>query len=512
MIYIEISSSIFDISMMRSNFRKDHKERDHFEIVHAGKFSLAGVGSAWSEQACDGAFFFLADDGGDRGGKKFLNSGHVLAVSGGFVEAGAGPGVRIVPPDAKPSQTVKDLLGLGKGQEGRPVFSDMNQIMRREGITGFDRLDGRIAFGAQAEDDAGRHSRFSCTVCRHNRKYAERKPFQLMLMILEKTGQIDAEIREGQVGNGNAAGEILKVDDNVLQLEQLLAAVFQIVHLVAGLKLDEVFFAGGGDVQKHHAPADPLFEVDVFLQLHIGPEVDELDAAVGGADPVDAAETLDDADGIPVNVVVDEPVAILKVLAFGDAIRGDEQVELSLAGQLFRTFFGARRECRQDRGEVPAQVGERCPVASRPGHQRAVDTETFQRPGGQMFIEVMGCVGKCGKDDNLAVSGVDGVEALLLDDLAQGIELGVACGADLLRGGMKGRQAVAVLDKVLLPTHKIHIMKQHLYLASDQQGLESRVVNVHIGNIRFLDRFCVLFDPGERCLDVGHLTSDGQCK
>jgi hypothetical protein len=33
----------------------------------------------------------------------------------------------------------------------------MNQIMGREGITGFGRLDGRLAFASQAEDDAGRY-------------------------------------------------------------------------------------------------------------------------------------------------------------------------------------------------------------------------------------------------------------------------------------------------------------------------------------------------------------------
>ena len=63
--------------------------------------------------------------------------------------------------------------------------------------------------------------------------------------------------------------------------KQLLAAVLQIVHLVAGLLLDQVLLAGGGDVEQHHAAADPLFEVDVLLQLHVGPEIDELDAVLG---------------------------------------------------------------------------------------------------------------------------------------------------------------------------------------------------------------------------------------
>jgi len=77
------------MSSVLTGFRKNHEVSDHFEVIHAGEFPLASVSSAWGEQACDGAlFFFLTHDGGDRGGKQFLNSGHVLTVSGGFVKTG----------------------------------------------------------------------------------------------------------------------------------------------------------------------------------------------------------------------------------------------------------------------------------------------------------------------------------------------------------------------------------------------------------------------------------------
>ena len=152
-------------------------------------------------------------------------------------------------------------------------------------------------------------------------------------MRLEVLRQIDAEVGQRQIGDGDAGGQVFQVDHRVLELQQLLAAVLQIVHLVAGLLLDQVLLAGGGDVEQHHAAADPLLQVDVLLQLHVGPEVDELDALVGRADAVDAAEALDDAHRVPVDVVVDQPVAVLQVLAFGDAVGGDEQVELALAGE-----------------------------------------------------------------------------------------------------------------------------------------------------------------------------------
>ena len=40
-----------------------------------------------------------------------------------------------------------------------------------------------------------------------------------------------------------------KNGDDKTSINQLLTAIFQIVHLVTGLKFDQVFFAGGGHVQ-----------------------------------------------------------------------------------------------------------------------------------------------------------------------------------------------------------------------------------------------------------------------
>jgi hypothetical protein len=50
--------------------------------------------------------------------------------------------------------------------------------------------------------------------------------------------------------------------------------------------------------------------------------------SVGGADAVDTPEALNDADGVPVDVVVDEVVTVLEVLALRDAIGADDEVDL----------------------------------------------------------------------------------------------------------------------------------------------------------------------------------------
>ena len=80
------------------------------------------------------------------------------------------------------------------------------------------------------------------------------------------------------------------------------------------------------------------------------PEIDELDGVVAGADAVDAAETLDDAHRIPVDVVVDQVVAVLEVLAFADAVGGDEEVDFAVLGMdgNLGAALGARGEIGQD--------------------------------------------------------------------------------------------------------------------------------------------------------------------
>src|SRR3546814_5808706 len=116
-----------------------------------------------------------------------------------------------------------------------------------------------------------------------------------------------------------------------------------LVHLVSGLKLDDVLLARRRNVEQHHAATDAGFEVAIFVQLHVRPEIDELDAGVGRADTVDTPETLEDAHRIPVDVVIHEEIAVLKVLAFGNAVRADEKVNLALARHFLRPLLGAGR-------------------------------------------------------------------------------------------------------------------------------------------------------------------------
>ena len=339
--------------------------------------------AAGVEQARYGALFVLADHRGHGGGEQALRSAHVLALLGRLVEAGAGSGIGQIAPEAEALEPVENLLGLRVGEQHRAVVAHMHEIVGTERIAGLGAALGGGALGAQAKDDARCDLRFSGG---GDRAGAERQTLQHAGMRLEVLRQIDAEVGERQIGNGDTRGKVFQIDHCILELQQLLAAVLQIVHLVAGLLLDQVFLAGRGNVEQHHAAADPLFQVDVLLQLHVGPEIDELDALVGRADAINAAEALNDAHRVPVDVVVDQPVAVLKVLTLGDAVRGDEQVKLALAGKFLGPLFGARRECGEDGCQVFAQSGQRGLIAARAGDKRRVDAKGCLHPRGELVV------------------------------------------------------------------------------------------------------------------------------
>ena len=82
-----------------------------------------------------------------------------------------------------------------------------------------------------------------------------------------------------------------------------------------------------------HARLDARFQMNVLVEIDIRPEVHKLDNAVAAADAVDAAESLDDAHGIPVDVVVHKVVAVLEILPFGNAVRCNQEIDIRAIGR-----------------------------------------------------------------------------------------------------------------------------------------------------------------------------------
>ena len=150
----------------------------------------------------------------------------------------------------------------------------------------------------------------------HDRVQALRRGGEVAVL-LDVAEQVHAEVVEAKVGDRDAGADVLEFDDFVLEPAELLLAE----RCVAAFEREHVVVGGAGEVGDDHAVLDALLEVDVLVQGDVGPEVHELDLRVGRADAVDAAESLDDPHRVPVDVVVDQVVAVLEVLALADDSR-----------------------------------------------------------------------------------------------------------------------------------------------------------------------------------------------
>ena len=198
-------------------------------------------------------------------------------------------------------------------------------------------------------------------VWRHHGVQPERRFFQVAAIGFDVGGQFHPEVVEREIVQCHGFVEVFEVEHLVFQTHELLVAVAQIFgdQLAQVFGLQNVVFRRGSNVHQRHACLDPVFEVDVLVEVGRGPEVDELDFAVQAADAVDATEALDDSHRVPVDVIVDQEVAVLQVLALADAVCGNQDVDLAVLWHRLHlaSLFGAWREVGEDVAELGMAEG-----------------------------------------------------------------------------------------------------------------------------------------------------------
>jgi hypothetical protein len=164
--------------------------------------------------------------------------------------------------------------------------------------------------------------------------------------------EFEAEIVERELSEGDTVAEVFNVEDFILEAKELLVTVTQVLvdEVLDFRVLENVVLDGGVNVHKGHPSFDAALEVDIFVEVFGGPEVDELDGVIDTTNAVNASEALDDPDRIPVDVIVHEVIAVLQVLAFRDAVRGDKEIYFTLLrhSRDFAAPFGARGEIGED--------------------------------------------------------------------------------------------------------------------------------------------------------------------
>ena len=144
-------------------------------------------------------------------------------------------------------------------------------------------------------------------------------------MVFDVCKEIETEFIETEVHYVDSRIHILDVNNFLLEFLELVAAVLEVAFFGSR---EKIVVAGRGEDGGFHSAFNTALELDIVIELDIRPVVDKLYDVICGSYTVNSAETLDDAHRIPVDVVVDEIVAILEVLTLGDAVCSDEYVNL----------------------------------------------------------------------------------------------------------------------------------------------------------------------------------------
>ena len=74
------------------------------------------------------------------------------------------------------------------------------------------------------------------------------------------------------------------------------------------------------------ALAKDVANAKVLVEIAAREKITGVNFSVSSVEAVDAAETLDEADGVPVQVVVYEVGSVLKIETFGEDVGGDEDI------------------------------------------------------------------------------------------------------------------------------------------------------------------------------------------
>ena len=91
--------------------------------------------------------------------------------------------------------------------------------------------------------------------------------------------KLDSEVVESELRQRDAVTEVFQIKDFILQSEKLLIAIVEIFidQIFDLIVLKNVVFERGGNVHESHARFNSVLEIDVFVEILSGPEINELD-------------------------------------------------------------------------------------------------------------------------------------------------------------------------------------------------------------------------------------------
>ena len=136
------------------------------------------------------------------------------------------------------------------------------------------------------------------------------------------------------------------------------------------------------------------------------------------------------------NIVVDQVVAVLQVLALGDAIRSDEHIRLSATRCLGIEAKGRARCKGRKNGILPLSETGHIGIPTRTRDESGVHSMLLKKLRSQQIVEIVRRVRKGGEDDDLAVRlifcRVEGIVQFLANEGSQKLQFSIPLGVSAL--------------------------------------------------------------------------------
>ena len=385
-------------------------------------------------------------------GQQLIIPGHILPLFGFPVEPVAKLQDGVNPPDARSLEHLEDLLGVGAAVADLPVVLNIDKVpgMHRAGHPLAGVPGGGVAL-PQKEYGPGRRPARPAI---HHGIHSVRQRFQFILVLLQVAQQLGKEVVQRQVAQRRRIVQVLHSEDFLLEPPQLFVAEAQF-RLRAFLRKG-VIAAAGGDVGQSHPRQHPAFQVQVLVHILRRPIVHHPHPLAAAANAVNAPETLDEPHRVPVNIVVQHRIAVLKVLPLGNAVGGNQQVNVGGRGTV-RPVAGRRRKVGQDfvKG-IAAGRG----VVGVPRHHRDVDAQ-FAGQFLQLAVQILGGILKGSEHQQFAVGLPIPVDRGLLHPLPEYfpdfLQLAIPFRRNCLHLLLNGGQGSPVLLQVRPPAYQIQL-------------------------------------------------------
>ena len=223
---------------------------------------------------------------------------------------------------------------------------------------------------------------------------------------------------------------------------------------------------------------------------------------------IDPSKALYDPHGVPVDVIIDQVVAVLQVLPFRYAICGNQDVEIRrTAGEQHRSSFGDWGKTRQHGVHVGTQLGNGASAVHRAGDLCRFQTELLFCKFTYVCIKIIRRVGERGENDYLGVAGIYRMCNLVFDQSEKSAEFCVMLGSDVGDHARQQFKRFGVLFKLPFPRHVVHVGKIDPDFLSYREVVRVLIVIVEIfavGDLRQVQNTAagtVIVDRFNRAVD-----------